>query len=123
MSTSLVWANLVAYSVQVVVLVVVGGLLPLLLRVHQPRTQLLYLRLMLAGSLLLPALQPWRRPVVTLTPPLAVATAPAAPVAGPSPAEPQIRWEEVGLAVVGAGVALRVLWLLVGMYRLRRLRT
>ena len=122
MSPSLVWANLIAYSVQVLVLVAVGGLLPRLFRIHQPRTQLLYLRFLLAGSLLLPALQPWRRPVVTMTPLPAAATAPVARPASPLPAKPQIRWEEVGLTVVGTGVSLRMLWLLMGMWRLRRLR-
>ncbi len=123
MSVPLVWDNLVAYSLQVLVLVAVGGLLPRLLRIHQPRTQLLYFRLLLAGSLLLPVLQPWRRPVVTLPPPSAAPAVTAAPAASPSPAGPRVDWEEAGLVVVVAGAVLRVLWLLVGMWRLRRLKT
>ena len=119
----MVWTNLVAYSVQVLALVAVGGILPLLLRIHQPRAQLLYFRLLLAASLLLPALQPWRRPVVVVTEAAAVPTVTGAPATNQSPAQPRIRWEETALGIVCAGAVVRVLWLLIGMWRLRRLRT
>jgi TonB family protein len=53
--------NLVAYSVQVAVLVVVGGLAAAVLHLKQPRVMLAYWQALLAACLLLPLFQPWQQ--------------------------------------------------------------
>ena len=56
--------DLVNYSAQIAVVIAVGSLAPLLLRLRRPDAMLVYRQLLLAACLLLPLLQPWRRPAV-----------------------------------------------------------
>src|SRR5580704_1929689 len=60
--------NLLFWSAQIVVLVLVAGFLPRLFQIRQPRVLLLYWRALLAISLLLPFVQPWHRakPISTI---------------------------------------------------------
>jgi TonB family protein len=53
--------NLVAYSVQVALVVAVGGLAAAVLRLKQPRVMLAYWQALLAACLFLPLLEPWQR--------------------------------------------------------------
>jgi TonB family protein len=53
--------NLLAYSVQVALVVGVGGLAAAVLRLRQPRVVLAYWQALLATCLLLPLLEPWER--------------------------------------------------------------
>ncbi|RPI17533.1 MAG: M56 family peptidase [Acidobacteriales bacterium] len=122
MSAALLWNNLLAYSAQVLVLVAAGGLLPFLLRVRHPRTQLVYFQALLVASLLLPMLQPWHRPLVVMTQPAATVAVPATPDSTPAPAGTRIPFEKAALGVLAAGAVARFLWLLVGFLRLRRYR-
>ena len=113
--------NLMALSVQIAVLVGVGLLLPRLLRL---RTPLGWGQLLLALALFLPFLQPWRAETIEVAAPQTrpEAYAPAEP--GPAAAAPaSIPLETAAFAVLAGGVLLRVLWLLLGMARLRRYRT
>ena len=61
MSASWWLGNLVAYSVQVALVVVVGGLAAAVLRLKQPRVMLAYWQALLGACLLLPLLEPWQR--------------------------------------------------------------
>src|SRR5579872_7038979 len=54
-------SNLAFWSAQVAVLVLAAGFLPRLFRIYQPRVLLVYWRTLLAISLLLPFVEPWRR--------------------------------------------------------------
>jgi TonB family protein len=123
MSPEMLWSNVLAYSAQVLALGAAGALLPVVFRLRQPRTQLLYCQVLLATCLVLPALQPWRSQVIVVsqsaTPAPAVQTSRAGP---PAPARPNIRLDEIALLVLAAGASLRALWLLVGLWRLRRCR-
>jgi TonB family protein len=61
MSASWWLGNLAAYSVQVALVVTVGGLAAALLRLRQPRVKLAYWQTLLAACLLLPVLEPWQQ--------------------------------------------------------------
>ncbi len=60
--------NLPAWMAQVVLLTAAGAVLPLLFGLRHPRTQLAYFHALLIACLLLPAVEPWSHPVVTLGP-------------------------------------------------------
>ena len=60
MSASWWLGNLVAYSVQVALVVAVAALAAALLRLRQPRVMLAYWQALLAACLLLPLLEPWQ---------------------------------------------------------------
>ena len=57
--SQLVFANELAWAVQVAAVIAVGLLLPGLLRLVSPQAKLPYLRTLLVVCLALPALQPW----------------------------------------------------------------
>lgn len=59
--TPLWLSNLAFWSAQVAVLVLAAGFLPYLFKIYQPRVLLVYWRALLAISLLLPFVEPWRR--------------------------------------------------------------
>lgn len=58
--------NLLAWMLQVLVLASLAALLPLMLRIRHPRTQLAWCHVALLVCLLLPLLQRWRHPVVVI---------------------------------------------------------
>src|SRR6187200_2821509 len=51
--------NLASWTAQVFIVSSLGALLPLILRLRHPRTQLLYSHLILAACVVLPVVQPW----------------------------------------------------------------
>ncbi len=113
--------NLISLSAQALLLGGVGLLLPLLIRIPQTRGSLAYYQLLLLLCLTLPWIAPWSVPpvVVDVGEPLAAVAATgdnllAAP-AGPSLAT--IVWGGILL-----GFAARLVWLGVGLRRLRRYR-
>jgi len=119
MEPSLVWNNILAYSLQVGLLVGLLAFVPALVRLRAPRARLLYWHLLLAACLLLPLVRPWRPQVVAGNVEVSTVitrTAPAAPAHRPIP------WSGVALAVLAAGALGRLVWLGVGMRRLRRYR-
>ena len=119
------WGNLLCYSAQVLALVTAGAILQMLFRVRLPRAHLLFCQLMLVACFVLPAVQPWRSPLIVVPeapPAKAVAAAAPQPVR-PQPAQrPAIGWEETALLTLAAGAVLRAPWLLVGLARLSRYR-
>lgn len=78
-------SNLAFWSAQVAVLVLAAGFLPRLFRIYQPRVLLVYWRTLLAISLLLPFVEPWRHAqsiaALAVAPPIDVArvVAPSSP--------------------------------------------
>jgi TonB family protein len=123
MNTALVWNNLVAYSLQIGLLVGVASLVPVLLRLALPKARLAYWQLLLVACLVLPLTRPWKQAIVTVSTPAAVVPmAPAAP-AKPVPM-PKTHWApgEIGLLVLAAGALARLGWLAVGLWKLRRYR-
>ncbi len=59
MSVNLMWANLVAYSLQIGLLVGLAAFVPAALRLRLPGTRLVYWHVLLAACLLLPLVRPW----------------------------------------------------------------
>jgi TonB family protein len=112
--------NLAAYSVQVALVVAVGGLTAALLGLRQPRVMLAYWQALLAACLLLPLLEPWQR--TGLAPTGIVTTAVsgrAAAVDSLSSSLPLPAWL---VLVLGAGAGLGLLRLALGLWRLNHYR-
>jgi TonB family protein len=120
MSAHLIWDNLVAYSMQIGLLVGLAAFVPALLRLKLPHAKLAYWHLLLAACLLLPAVRPWKQAVLTVSTPVSTNITDAAP-AQPMPAAPLPK-TEIGLMILAAGMVVRLGWLVVAFWRLGRLR-
>ena len=116
-------SNLLAYSLQIGILVAVAGLLPWMLRLRLPRLLLPYYQLLLLVCLLLPVFQPWYRETIRLAP-LNFATQAMPQVAAPvaMPVQRLLTLYELAAAALLSGLVLRVLWLALGVCRLSRYR-
>jgi TonB family protein len=129
-------ANLLAWSLQAGVIVLVAAPLPRVLGLWSPRVRMAYWRAVLVACLVLPLLQPW---VVRQAPPLQSATEIAATTSGvaalgssataatpteaPWPLAPWRRPLPFGATeVLVAGVLLRLGWLGLGVVTVGRLR-
>jgi TonB family protein len=115
-----VWLdNLLAYSLQIALLVAAAALFAHLSRLRVPRVALAYWQILLLACLLLPILQPWHPPASA--PPLSVPGMPvpasntAAAPAGRIPVA--LPYQEIAL-ILAAGVVLRLIWLALGLLRL-----
>ena len=117
--------NLVAYSAQVALLVLVGAGLAALVRVDAAGVRYVYWRALLALCLILPWLPVRRSVVVTIadTVPIALLPSSSLPVGAQTALVPAGVTDWVSLLgwVIVAGVALRVCWVGLGLWRLRRL--
>jgi hypothetical protein len=138
MSSIFTAANVLSYAIQVAGLVLVGALLPRLLRVTSLRGRLAYFRALLVACFLLPFAQPWRpapqataaapEPAAGAAPALAPIDAPSDGWTGGLPALPTpAGWPlpPLGLtlaAVAGCGIVLRFAWLALGLGGLNRLK-
>ena len=119
--------NLTAYSLQIALLILAGSALVLVFRLRVPGVLLVFWQTLLAACLVLPALQPWRRPAPGGPPQPVLETNPAQtflatqPRAAPLRSVPFPKNAAIA-AILGAGVAVRFLWLGIGLLRLRRYR-
>jgi beta-lactamase regulating signal transducer with metallopeptidase domain len=128
MSAPLWFSNLLFWSAQVALLVLAAGFLPRLFQIQQPRVLLAYWRALLAISLVLPCVQPWHR-----VPSIGeIVFAPdsggigVVSVSGPTATHwhlpsLQIVSEAFG-AVILVGIAVRFVFLALGLLKLRQLR-
>jgi TonB family protein len=133
MSTDVILANLLAWSLQITAVVCAGGALPALLRVDAPGLRHGYWRALLLLCLMLPVVQPWQAAPLFASDVAALETTGLAPAASgasassaPTPllrvyaaARPMMTSVAVVLA---AGAVIRLAWLGLGLVRLRRLR-
>jgi beta-lactamase regulating signal transducer with metallopeptidase domain len=121
------FSNLVSWSAQVALIVLIAGLLLRLFPIRHPHARLALLRGFLLLTLLLPILQPWHRlPSVTTRPDLSGAvivnsTPPPAAAHWRLPDMPTLA-DGIGVVLV-CGIALRFALLALGLLKLRRLRT
>jgi TonB family protein len=114
--------NLVAYSIQVALVVAAGGLAAAVLRLKQPRVMLAYWQAILAACLLLPLAQVWQRTGSSLAPAAGVATSigiEARDVGSALGLFPFHAWLFTALM---AGIGLGLLRLALGLSRLRHYR-
>jgi TonB family protein len=126
-------SNLLALALQAALLVAVGAPLPRLLGIWSPRARMLYWRGLMLACLALPFLQPWiPDPVLAVIPsaadlPLALSVTvdtSAGPVLAelPTGSGGHPSGATIVLALLAAGVLLRVRWLSAGIGALHRLR-
>lgn len=111
--------NAIAYSLQVLLVIAAGALLPWVFRIHLPKARLWFWQGLLAVCLLLPFVQPRRMAKINFTSdegPMQAGTQVAM-----APAK-QLPVAETLLGIYAAGLALRTIWLLLGLLRLRRYR-
>jgi TonB family protein len=126
--TAAMWLrNLGVFALQAGVLVLAGALLQRLFRIREPRPSLVYWRTLLVVCLLLPVCQPWR----VLTPPATASAVMTPPADAPTvaaripvspPARPSMTVESLVLVMLGAGLAARGGWLVIGAWMLGRIR-
>src|ERR1041385_9159684 len=119
MTSALFFENLLAWSAQVLVLVGIGAVGALALT--HPRARLLFWQAVLAIAVLLPLLQPWRRPEpISITDPVVayLPTRLSFPET-PAPAQPMWRWNYL-LPILAAGAIVRLSLLAAGVARLER---
>src|SRR5262245_55003644 len=102
--------NLLSWFVQVSILAFAAALLPMLLRLRHPKSQLAYYHIVLAICFAIPLIQNWEHPI------LLVAGSSSA-VAGPT-----VPWTSIIMGVVLLGIVLRLSWLGMGLWQLRRFR-
>ena len=120
MSWHLLFDNFVAYSLQIGMLVGVAAVIPAALRLRQPGAKLIYWQILLAVCVLLP-LQPWKQAASGGTGQVTAVVTSVRAV----PSTPSFHFaprSEVVLLVVLAGVAIRLVWLAAGFWKLRRYR-
>lgn len=120
MTVQLVWDNLVAYSLQIGLLVALAAFVPAILRLRLPGARLAYWQFLLAACLLLPVLgtrehnAPAAHVQISTTVAVLATSQPAPP--------PAIPRTELALLLLAAGAALRLGWLVTGFWRLRQYR-
>jgi TonB family protein len=125
-----VWLdNLIAYSLQIAILAAAGTLLAYVFRLRVPRISLVYWQALLIACLLLPALQSWRHAVIvpvdavsgTVSYVASDAFLPSAPSASVS-SHPKFGLPSIPESIVlvfVAGFIGRLIWLAIGLFRLR----
>ena len=101
--------NLLAWMEQAFLLASAGSLLLMIFRIRHPRTKLAYCHSLLVICLLLP-LQPWKHPVIERA------------SAGNSLANSAFQMATPIVWLLLAGVAIKLCWLLGGLWRIRRNR-
>lgn len=126
MTGTLVLWNVIAWNVQAALLVAVAFVLFRLLRIDAPAVRYGMMRILLAACLTLPVLQTpapesARRGRVAASTTL-TASAPGQLDPGAAPVSWRQRASDVVLPLVALGVSLRLSWLGLGLFRLRRLR-
>ena len=115
-------ANLLPWSLQAAGVVAAGALLPWLFRLDVAGVRYTYWRAVAVLCLALPWVQPYTHEpalVSTVAADVAVAGSQAQSAAV---ATARVDWGVIALVVLAAGILLRLLWLALGLARLRRLR-
>ncbi|MDE3179410.1 MAG: M56 family metallopeptidase, partial [Acidobacteriota bacterium] len=114
-------SDLAAYSFQAGAIIIVGSLLPPLLRLRVPKVRLVYWQALLAACLLLPLIEPWKEALAPMD-----GTSGEVSVSVGTGAVTGARWPfslaEVILAVLLAGFLFRAVWIMLGLRRLRLYR-
>jgi TonB family protein len=126
MNFTLFATNLLAYSLQIALLIAIAAGVPAIVRLRLPGARLVYWQILLGVCLLLPALRPWRQEVLTLSTPIVAPV--AAPVAAPIAPEPSpiptsgILLGVLACGVLAGGALVRFACIAAGFFRLARYR-
>ena len=115
----MIGTNLLAWSVQIGVLVAVATVSVRALRLSAPGVRLLYWQIALLACLTLPWLQPWKREVAT-----GIVTVSSVAVVRPgaATAHHEIPIRELLLYLLAVGIVAKAGWLAAGFWRLRQYR-
>ena len=118
--------NLLAYSAQVALLVALGAGLAAVVRIDAPAVRYVYWRALLALCLVLPWLPLRRSMVATITDTTAIGLLPSSGLPAGAQTAPIVVGTFDWISLVGwvlvSGVVVRLCWVGVGLWRLRRLR-
>ena len=121
MSFDLIWSNIASYCLQIGLLIGFAAFIPTALRLAEPRTRLVFWHMLLVTCLVLPFFAPWRHQAITAS--VTVALPHTAPLAAAAPvASRVIPWNQVALGLVAFGAAARLVWLALGLWKLRQYR-
>lgn len=112
-------SNLLAWSLQIGVLVLVAALASSVLQLRIPRARLFHWQMVLTASLALPLLRPWKQEVLSDT--VSVTTVAVARAAG-SRVHSGMPPDQAALWLILAGIVGRAAWLAAGFWRLRQYR-
>ena len=121
MTAALSLDNLISYCLQIAVLVMIGASLLALFRLSIPNVRLKYWQLMLVGCLSLPVIQPWQPSVGDPSAHVSVETSGVKAIVS-TPSATGLSLAEAVLLVLAVGVAARLAWLGLGLFRLRGYR-
>lgn len=122
MTLDLILRNLVVYSIQVALVVVVAMLIPLALRLRAPRPKLIFWQIVLIFCLALPLVQRWRSEPVPQDATVTFSSGPAYAIQNSAPPSRPIPWLEIGVGLLVLGAVCRLAWLGVGLARMRGYR-
>jgi TonB family protein len=119
--------NLAAYSAQVAMVIAAGAVISAISRVRAPRVRHAWWRGLLAAALVLPLFYgaipaPAAAPVTSGLSGPAMVVLNVSMATGRVSSNAPIDWTPIVLGVLAAGVAFRLLWTAMGLWRLRRLR-
>jgi TonB family protein len=120
MTPALIWSNVLAYALQIGVLIGLGALAPAVFRMRIPRARLLYWQLLLVVCLALPWLQSWRHEVIAGA--VQVTTIVTAVAVASAPVHRAIPFTAIALWLLAAGAAFRLGLLVFGLVRLSAYR-
>ncbi len=121
MSPAQLGSNLVAYALQIGLVVGLGALVPVVMQMRIPRARLLFWQVLLVACLALPWVRSWRQDVVVATAALAGRPVAAGLAATYSPIHrtlPMPSVAEMALWILATGMAIRLGWLIAGLFRL-----
>jgi TonB family protein len=111
--------NLVPWAVQVLVIGSIGALLPLVLRIRHPRSQLVYCHVLLVVCVVLPVIQPWQHPVI-FSSNAQGNTAVVATLSTTTSIDETIQWRQIIAWTLLAGFLSRLCWTAVGLWIIHR---
>jgi protein TonB len=114
--------NLAIYSLQIAVVVAVASVLPWLLKLDNAGVRYAYWRAVGVLCLALPWIQPYQRLPSAAGSATRTVIDTVAVSAVSSGVQTRVDWTAIVAAVLAAGVLVRLAWLGLGLYRLRRLR-
>ena len=117
--TSELWlANLAAWWLQTGVTATLAALLLRTRPARPPRAALAYLQALLGMCLLLPLIEPWRAAAVTSR----ISARAVSTFRASTPGSVSVSMAALVLALLAVGIAVRLMWLILGYLRLRHYR-
>src|SRR6185437_9829288 len=122
MKADLIWSDVLAWSLQVGLLVGIGAAIPPLFRIRAPRARLLFWQILLGACIALPWVRGWKQEVVASAVRQVTFLAEVGPATGAHIAPHTIPFTAIALWAIAAGMAIRLGNLAIGLLRLQTYR-